>query len=129
MILFQFLWTCSSRVIHYSSYQEALICKRKRKLIFSNLFIFLVKTGVTINIHTVSFFFLGPRLKHLFQGTFRNPEANRLTGIYEIVMKKAQIGSPGKFKSNLNIQAFLKSRLPPKSINKRRSVLKSGSGC
>ena len=39
---------------------------------------------------------LGPRLKHLFQGTFRNPEANRLTGIYEIVLKKASIGSPGK---------------------------------
>ena len=38
---------------------------------------------------------LGPRLKHLFQGTFRNPEANRLTGIYEIVMKKASLGSPG----------------------------------
>ena len=40
---------------------------------------------------------LGPRLKHLFQGTFRNPEANRLTGIYEIVMKKASLGSPGNF--------------------------------
>lgn len=38
---------------------------------------------------------LGPRLKHLFQGAFRNPEANRLTGIYEIIMKKAKIGSPG----------------------------------
>ena len=99
MILFQLLWTL----------QEALLrCDRKRKSIFSNLFIFLVKTGVVININII--FFLGPRLKHLFQGTFRNPEANRLTGIYEIVMKKAQIGSPGKFKSNLNIQAFLKSR-------------------
>ena len=41
---------------------------------------------------------LGPRLKHLFQGTFRNPEANRLTGIYEIVLKKASIGSPGNIK-------------------------------
>ena len=39
---------------------------------------------------------LGPRLKHLFQGTFRNLEANRLTGIYELIMKKAAIGSPGK---------------------------------
>ena len=38
---------------------------------------------------------LGPRLKHLFQGTFRNPEANRLTGIYEVVLKKATLGSPG----------------------------------
>ena len=41
---------------------------------------------------------LGPRLKHLFQGTFRNPEANRLTGIYEVVMKKASLGSPGNCK-------------------------------
>ena len=39
---------------------------------------------------------LGPRLKHLFQGTFRNPEANRLTGIYDIVLKRAEMGSPGK---------------------------------
>ena len=38
---------------------------------------------------------LGPRLKHLFQGTFRNPEANKLTGVYEIVMKRAALGSPG----------------------------------
>ena len=38
---------------------------------------------------------LGPRLKHLFQGTFRNPEANKLTGVYEIVMKRAAFGSPG----------------------------------
>ena len=38
---------------------------------------------------------LGPRLKHLFQGTFRNPEANKLTGVYEIAMKRAAIGSPG----------------------------------
>jgi hypothetical protein len=38
---------------------------------------------------------IGPRLKHLFQGAFRNPEANRLTGIYEIMLKKTAIGSPG----------------------------------
>eukprot|EP00095_Tigriopus_kingsejongensis_P003044 maker-scaffold971_size75022-snap-gene-0.8 protein:Tk03044 transcript:maker-scaffold971_size75022-snap-gene-0.8-mRNA-1 annotation:"kinesin 3b isoform x14" len=38
---------------------------------------------------------LGPRLKHLFQGTFRNPEANKLTGVYEIILKKATEGSPG----------------------------------
>ena len=38
---------------------------------------------------------LGPRLKHLFQGTFRNPEANKLTGVYVIVMKRAAFGSPG----------------------------------
>ena len=38
---------------------------------------------------------LGPRLKHLFQGTFRNPEANKLIGVYEITMKRLAIGSPG----------------------------------
>ncbi|XP_040578611.1 kinesin-like protein unc-104 isoform X3 [Lepeophtheirus salmonis] len=38
---------------------------------------------------------IGPRLKHLFQGTFRNPESNRLTGVYEMAIKKATIGSPG----------------------------------
>ena len=38
---------------------------------------------------------LGPRLKHLFQGTFRNPEANKLTGVYEIIMKRVALGSPG----------------------------------
>ena len=40
---------------------------------------------------------LGPRLKHLFQGTFRNPESNKLTGVYEVVLKRAAIGSPGSF--------------------------------
>ena len=40
---------------------------------------------------------LGPRLKHLFQGTFRNPEANKLTGVYEINMKRVAIGSPGSY--------------------------------
>ena len=49
---------------------------------------------------------LGPRLKHLFQGTFRNPEANRLTGIYEIVLKKASIGSPGESQNSV----FLRKR-------------------
>ena len=38
---------------------------------------------------------LGPRLKHLFQGTFRNPETNKLTGVYEVVLKRAAMGSPG----------------------------------
>ncbi len=38
---------------------------------------------------------LGPRIKHLFQGTFRNPEANKLTGVYEIVLRRAEQGSPG----------------------------------
>ncbi|XP_059085129.1 kinesin-like protein unc-104 isoform X3 [Tigriopus californicus] len=38
---------------------------------------------------------LGPRIKHLFQGTFRNPEANKLTGVYEVILKKATEGSPG----------------------------------
>ena len=44
---------------------------------------------------------LGPRLKHLFQGTFRNPEANKLTGVYEVVLKKCLQGSPGKYLKNL----------------------------
>jgi hypothetical protein len=39
---------------------------------------------------------IGPRLKHLFQGTFRNPESNKLTGVYEVVLKRAAQGSPGK---------------------------------
>ena len=34
---------------------------------------------------------LGPRLKHLFQGTFRNPESNRLTGVYEMVRHSFKI--------------------------------------
>jgi kinesin family protein 1 len=38
---------------------------------------------------------LGPRIKHLFQGTFRNPEANRLTGVYEMVLRRGVEGSPG----------------------------------
>ena len=38
---------------------------------------------------------LGPRLKQLFQGTFRNPESNRLTGVYEMVLKRGIEGSPG----------------------------------
>ena len=38
---------------------------------------------------------LGPRLKHLFQGTFRNPESNRLTGVYEMVLRRGIEGSPG----------------------------------
>ncbi len=38
---------------------------------------------------------IGPRLKNLFQGTFRNPEANRLTGVYEVTLRRALHGSPG----------------------------------
>ncbi|XP_023321625.1 kinesin-like protein unc-104 isoform X3 [Eurytemora carolleeae] len=38
---------------------------------------------------------LGPRLKHMFQGTFRNPEANRLRGVYELIMRRGIEGSPG----------------------------------
>lgn len=38
---------------------------------------------------------IGPRIKHLFQGTFRNPEANRLSGVYEICLRKVKQGSPG----------------------------------
>ncbi|KAL1122335.1 hypothetical protein AAG570_003740 [Ranatra chinensis] len=39
----------------------------------------------------------GPRsLKHLFSGSYRNAEANRLSGVYEIVLKRAsEAGSPG----------------------------------
>ncbi|CAB0002307.1 unnamed protein product [Nesidiocoris tenuis] len=39
----------------------------------------------------------GPRsLKHLFSGTYRNAEANRLSGVYEMVLKRAsEAGSPG----------------------------------
>ena len=38
---------------------------------------------------------LGPRIKHLFQGTFRNPESNRLTGVYEMILRRGVEGSPG----------------------------------
>lgn len=32
----------------------------------------------------------GPRsLKHLFSGQYRNPEANRLSGIYELSLRRA----------------------------------------
>lgn len=41
----------------------------------------------------------GPRsLKHLFSGNYKNSEANRLSGIYELVLKRAsEAGSPGSF--------------------------------
>jgi kinesin family protein 1 len=41
----------------------------------------------------------GPRsLKHLFSGNYRNAEANRLSGVYELVLKRAsEAGSPGLF--------------------------------
>ena len=41
----------------------------------------------------------GPRsLKHLFTGSYRNVEANRLSGVYELVLKRAsEAGSPGRF--------------------------------
>ena len=40
----------------------------------------------------------GPRtLKHLFSGAYRNTEANRLSGVYELVLKRAsEAGSPGR---------------------------------
>jgi len=43
----------------------------------------------------------GPRsLKHLFSGNYRNAEANRLSGVYELVLKRAsEAGSPGLFPS------------------------------
>ncbi|KAK6629953.1 hypothetical protein RUM43_003774 [Polyplax serrata] len=34
-------------------------------------------------------------LKHLFTGGYRNSEANRLSGVYEIVLRRASEGSPG----------------------------------
>lgn len=39
----------------------------------------------------------GPRsLKHLFTGNYRNSEANRLTGVYELLLRRASdAGSPG----------------------------------
>ncbi|XP_025833622.1 kinesin-like protein unc-104 isoform X4 [Agrilus planipennis] len=40
---------------------------------------------------------IGPRsLKHLFSGSYRNAEANRLTGVYELLLRRAnEAGSPG----------------------------------
>ena len=40
----------------------------------------------------------GPRsLKHLFSGNYRNPEANRLSGVYELSLRRAsEAGSPGR---------------------------------
>ncbi|XP_058794339.1 kinesin-like protein unc-104 [Phymastichus coffea] len=40
---------------------------------------------------------VGPRsLKHLFSGSYRNQEANRLSGVYELVLRRAsEAGSPG----------------------------------
>lgn len=39
----------------------------------------------------------GPRsLKNLFSGAYRNPEANRLSGVYELSLRRAsEAGSPG----------------------------------
>uniref|UniRef100_A0A6P7G9A0 Kinesin-like protein unc-104 n=1 Tax=Diabrotica virgifera virgifera TaxID=50390 RepID=A0A6P7G9A0_DIAVI len=39
----------------------------------------------------------GPRsLKHLFSGSYRNTEANRLSGVYELLLRRAsEAGSPG----------------------------------
>lgn len=39
----------------------------------------------------------GPRsLKHLFTGNYRNAEANRLSGVYELLLRRAsEAGSPG----------------------------------
>ncbi|XP_072744087.1 kinesin-like protein unc-104 isoform X7 [Anoplolepis gracilipes] len=40
---------------------------------------------------------VGPRsLKHLFSGNYRNQEANRLSGVYELVLRRSsEAGSPG----------------------------------
>lgn len=35
-------------------------------------------------------------LKHLFSGSYRNQEANRLSGVYEVVLRRSsEAGSPG----------------------------------
>lgn len=41
---------------------------------------------------------IGPRsLKHLFSSSYRNPEANRLSGVYELSLRRAsEAGSPGR---------------------------------
>lgn len=41
---------------------------------------------------------IGPRsIKQLFSSTYRNPEANRLSGVYELSMRRAsEAGSPGR---------------------------------
>jgi len=53
----------------------------------------------------------GPRsLKHLFSGNYRNPEANRLSGVYELSLRRAsEAGSPGR-----NVDSFWPKALPPK---------------
>lgn len=40
----------------------------------------------------------GPRsLKHLFSGNYKNAEANRLSGVYELLLRRAsEAGSPGR---------------------------------
>lgn len=41
----------------------------------------------------------GPRsIKHLFSGNYRNPEANRICGVYDLSLRRASdAGSPGNF--------------------------------
>lgn len=41
---------------------------------------------------------IGPRsLKHLFSSNYRNTEANRLAGVYELSLRRAsEAGSPGR---------------------------------
>lgn len=41
----------------------------------------------------------GPRsFKHLFSGNYKNAEANRLSGVYELLLRRAsEAGSPGRF--------------------------------
>lgn len=59
----------------------------------------------------------GPRsLKHLFSGNYRNAEANRLSGVYELLLRRAsEAGSPGRSPSlvfpshNLNVVIRLTS--------------------
>lgn len=50
----------------------------------------------------------GPRsFKHLFSGNYRNVEANRLSGVYELLLRRAsEAGSPGRFPFSIHIPAL-----------------------
>lgn len=50
----------------------------------------------------------GPRsLKHLFSGNYRNAEANRLSGVYELLLRRAsEAGSPGRFPRIVSFPMF-----------------------
>jgi hypothetical protein len=60
----------------------------------------------------------GPRsLKHLFSGQYRNPEANRLSGVYELSMRRAsEAGSPGRIVLVV-VCVLCQLPLPPPQMN------------